>query len=165
MNIPVLKGSKMKLSTTIALLVTLYSMNTFAEDVKEIKFKSLPLIVQQRILQQTAVTSIQKVELIFDEGTTKYEVESNNNGLQKDITVAENGDIIEIEQSTTLNKLSQKAQAAIKKDYPDLKIDEIESAQSFYTAIEGTAQGKKVIFKVFATGDIEDRVLSEKKSD
>ena len=155
----------MKLSTTIALLVTLYSMHTFAEDEKTIEFKSLPAIVQQRILQQITVTSIQKVALILDEGATKYEVESNKNGLQKDITVAENGDIIEIEQSTSLSKLSQKAQAAIKKDYPDLKIAEIESAQSFYTAIEGTAQGKKVVFKVFATGDIEDNVLSDKKRD
>ena len=136
--------------------MAILSYNVYAEDAKEIKFNQLPSVVQKSVLKEVMLNNVNKVERIYDEEAVKYEIESSTNGINKDITLATNGDIIEIEQGTTLSKLSTSALAAIKHDYPKLKIDEIESVQQFYTAIEGTIDGKRVAFKVLATGDIED---------
>lgn len=136
--------------------MALISFNVYAEDAKEIQFNQLPPVVQKSVLTEVDQKKITKVERIHDEEAIKYEIESSSKGINKDITLAKNGDILEIEQGSSLSKLSPSALAAIEHDYPNLKIDEIESVQQFYTAVEGTVDGKKVIFRVLATGDIED---------
>ncbi|MBL4908528.1 MAG: hypothetical protein JKX78_00650 [Alteromonadaceae bacterium] len=149
----------MKKNTITVLLLSgmaVLSVNIYAENTKEIQFNQLPPMVQKSVLKEVTLNKITKVERIYDEEAVKYEIESSTNGINKDITLAKNGDILEIEQGSDLNKLSISALAAIKHDYPKLKIDEIESVQQFYTVVEGTVNGKKVAFKVLATGDIED---------
>lgn len=142
--------------TSTFLLCSAFSLSVLAEDAKEISFAQLPAAVQKSVLTEVAKNNITKVELIHEEETTKYEIESKANGVAKDVTLASNGSIIEIEQGSSLSQLSPSALQAIKHDYPDLKVDEIESVQTFYTSVEGTVKGKKVAFKILATGDIED---------
>ena len=158
----------MKKNTITALLLsgmTILSYNVFAENVKEIQFNQLPPIVQKSVLKEVTLNKVTKVERIYEEEAVKYEIESSTNGINKDITLAKNGDIIEIEQGSDLNKLSTSALAAMRHDYPNLKIDEIESVQQFYTAVEGTVNGKKVAFIILATGDIEDEQFDGEKSE
>jgi hypothetical protein len=150
--------------TSTFLLFSTFSLSVLAEDAKEINFDQLPVAVQKSVLNEVAKNNITKVELIHEEEATKYEIESKTNGVAKDVTLASNGSIIEIEQGSSLSQLSPSALEAIKHDYPDLKIDEIESVQSFYTAVEGTVKGKKVAFKVLATGDIEGDDNSKEES-
>tara|TARA_R110001592_G_scaffold123666_2_gene331852 strand:+ start:3771 stop:4241 length:471 start_codon:yes stop_codon:yes gene_type:complete len=147
--------------TITFLLFSAFSLSALAENTKEIHFKQLTPSVQREILKHVSVHSIKKIEVIHDENTTKFEIESIQDGLNKDITLSKHGAIIEIEQSSSLNKLSTSALQAIKHDYPGLKIAEIESVQTFYTAIEGTVKGKNVAFKVFSSGDIEDDQAKE----
>jgi len=149
--------------TTTVLLCTAFSLSVFAENAKEINFAQLPSAVQKAVLKEVSINNITKVELIHEEEATKYEIESKANGVAKDVVLANDGSIMEIEQGSALNKLSTSALQAIKHDYPDLKIDEIESVQTFYTAVEGTVKGKKVAFKVLATGDIEGGNESSKE--
>ncbi len=149
----------MKKNTIATLLLSglsILSHNVFAENVKEIQFNQLPPTVQKSALKKMALNNITKVERIYDEEAIKFEIESKSNGINKDITLAKNGEIVEIEQSSDLDKLSTSALAAMRDDYPNLKIVEIESVQEFYTAVEGIVNGKKVAFKILATGDIED---------
>ena len=72
-----------------------------------------------------------------------------------DITFARNGEILEIEKVISFAALPEDSRAEIKKDYPGIKIQEIESVQKFYYDVEGTVDGKEIQFKVMATGDIE----------
>lgn len=151
-----------KLFITICAALT-FSVAVFAEESSEISFEKLPKKVQESALKHLVRSSINKVEAIKDEGITKYEIESKNDGISKDITFADNGQIMEIEQLMQFEQLPLAAQNAIKKDYPKIKITEIESVQAFYFDIEGDVEGKSIEFKVLASGDIEDE--DDKASD
>ena len=134
-----------------------------AEEEKVITFKALPTQVQQAVLKYTKEANIKKVEHIQDEDVIKYEIESMTDGRGMDITFAENGEILEVEKTMALSNLPAAARAEIKKDYPTMIIQNVESVQRFYYDVEGTVDGKKIQFKVLATGDIEDEDTEEKK--
>lgn len=140
----------------LLLLLSAFSLHALAENAIEIKFKQLTPSVQRELQKHVSAHNIKKIEVIHENNTTKFEIESSRDDVNKDITLSKHGAIIEIEQQSKLSELSTSALEAVKHDYPDLKIDEIESVQTFYTAIEGTVKGEKIKFKVFASGDIED---------
>ncbi|MBL1320724.1 MAG: hypothetical protein COA63_006635 [Methylophaga sp.] len=141
----------------ISAIVTLFCSATLhAEQTKEISFGQLPKIVQSSALKHIVQTGIKKVEVIQDEGITKYEIESKTDGIIKDISFATNGMVLEIEQSMQFTQLPIVAQQAVKKEYPNIKITEVESVQEFYFDVEGDDTGKLLELKVFASGDIED---------
>ncbi len=147
----------MKNNLLITTFVALsFSTSVYAEESKEISFNSLPKAVQASALNHMLHNSITKVEAIKDEGITKYEIESKNDGISKDISFADNGYVLEIEQSMEFSQLPIAAQQAVKKDYPAIKITEVESVQEFYFDVEGQVKGKDLEFKVLASGDIED---------
>jgi len=141
---------------SILLLSVGFSLNAVAEQATDITFKQVPSAVQTAILKQVKKADITRIERITDEGVIKYEFESSHHHISKDLTLAENGAVMEIEQSSSIKQLSPQAKMAIKHDYPNLTITEIETTQEFYTAIEGKVNGKKVAFKIQASGDIED---------
>tara|TARA_R110000868_G_scaffold215066_1_gene465154 strand:+ start:786 stop:1253 length:468 start_codon:yes stop_codon:yes gene_type:complete len=138
------------------LITSCISGASFAEQETIIAFNQLPKAVQTTINKALAPESITKVEKIFDEEIIKYEIESSSSGVTTDITVAEDGSILEIESSAQQSSLSSTVLAAIKHDYPNLKFTEIELVQRFYTTVVGTVDGKTVSFNVLASGDIED---------
>jgi len=143
---------------TIA-LVGLFAASTVslhAEEDKVIKFTELPAIVQQSVLLHTKRANIKKVELIHAEGVIKYEIETINKTANMDITFARNGEMLELEKAIPASSLPADALAAIRKDYPGINIQELETVQSFYYDVEGAVGGQPVHFKVLATGDIED---------
>ena len=128
----------------------------YAEETSETTFEKLPETVQKSALKHLVRSSITKVEAIKDEGITKYEIESKNDGIGKDITFADNGSVMEIEQTLKFEELPSAAQNAIKRDYPKLNITKLENVQEFYFDVEGDEKGKSVEFKVLASGDIKD---------
>lgn len=134
---------------------TFMTASLHAEAIKVIKFGGMPAIVQQSVLLHTKKKNIIKVELIRDEGVIKYEIETINKAVGMDITFARNGEILEIEKVIPLAALPEDSLAEIKKDYPGIKVQNIEFVQKFYYDVEGTVDGKAVQFKVMATGDIE----------
>jgi len=71
---------------------------------------------------------------------------------------------MEIEQGMQFAQLPLAAQNAIKKDYPKIKITEVESVQEFYFDVDGNnVDGKSVEVKVLASGDIKDDDATDKK--
>lgn len=153
---------KLGIMTTIGYFALLTSLAQ-AEEEKIITFKALPYQVQQAVLKYTKEVNIKKVEHIQDEDAIKYEIESMENGLGMDITFVENGEVLEVEKTMALSSLPAVSLAAIKKDYPTIKIQNVELVQRFYYDIEGVVDGKKVQFKVLATGDIEDEDTEDKR--
>ncbi|WP_340121363.1 PepSY-like domain-containing protein [Methylobacter svalbardensis] len=148
----------------ITTFVTLtFSAAVYAEETREITFEKLPEVVQSSALKHQVRSSITKVEAIQDKGITKYEIESKNDGISKDITFAANGLVMEIEQGMQFAQLPLAAQNAIKKGYPEIKITEVESIQEFFFDVEGDVKGKSVEVKVLASGDIKDNDASDNK--
>jgi hypothetical protein len=156
-----MKNSMIKIITVSFL--SSFTLSAFAENATEIHFGELSQLVQSTVLTQVKQTEITKVEKIFDEEITKYEIESLVNGKNKDITLSADGKLIEIEQGVDFNHLSTSVKKAIEHDYPNMKFDEIEAVQSFFIAIEGTVKGKKVAFHVLPSGDIEDESDADEK--
>jgi len=142
-----------------------FTIESQAKEEKIIQFNALPVVVQQSVLRYIKTDDIKKVELISDEGTVQYEIESLLNGTSMDISLAQNGMVLELENGSSFSELPAEAQAEVKKDYPDIKIDEVEFVQKFYYGIEGVSGGKKVQFKVLATGDIEDTAIENDQKD
>ncbi len=136
-----------------------------AEEVKIIKFNELPATVQQSVLLYTKRDDIKKIELIHDENVIKYEVETSDKGVGFDISLAQDGKILELEKVIALTSLPAVALVEIKKDYPKIKIQNIEAVQEFYYNVEGIVDGKNIEFKVLATGDIEDETNGNDQKD
>jgi len=150
---------------SIIILSLLCAFLLYAEDTKEIKFKELPANVQNAALKHVQKENITEVELIIEEDTIKYEIESKENGISKEITIAKDGNILEIEQEIAFSKLPIEAQSEIKEAYPNIEIEEIEAVKLFYYEVEGVVNGKTVEFKVFATGEIEIEVNDDDDDD
>jgi len=152
---------KLLITTFVSLT---FSAAVYAEETREITFEKLPGVVQASALKHLVRSSITKIEAIQDEGITKYEIESKNDGISKDITFAANGLVMEIEQGMQFAQLPLAAQNVIKKDYPKIKITEVESVQEFYFDVDGNnVDGKSVEVKVLASGDIKDDDATDKK--
>lgn len=152
---------KLLITTFVSLT---FSAAVYAEETREITFEKLPGVVQASALKHLVRSSITKIEAIQDEGITKYEIESKNDGISKDITFAANGLVMEIEQGMQFAQLPLAAQNAIKKAYPKIKITEVESVQEFYFDVDGNnVDGKSVEVKVLASGDIKDDDATDKK--
>jgi len=152
---------KLLITTFVSLT---FSAAVYAEETREITFEKLPGVVQASALKHLVRSSITKIEAIQDEGITKYEIESKNDSISKDITFAANGLVMEIEQGMQFAQLPLAAQNAIKKDYPKIKITEVESVQEFYFDVDGNnVDGKSVEVKVLASGDIKDDDATDKK--
>lgn len=146
----------------ITLLFLFVGIADAAEKV-EIDFSQLPLAVQETALGYTKQESITHVEATKGEENTIYELEMIINGVSTDVTVTQDGSVLEIGKAAKVYQLSTEARRAIEKNYPGIKVTQIESVQSFYTAIEGTVDGRNVQFNIFATGDIEDDNACEHK--
>ncbi len=145
----------------ILCLVLLFALPSYAEKSTIIQFKDLPIAVQDTALKHVSSNDITKIERIKEEETIKYEIESSHQGVTKDITVAGNGALLETEQGVSFSQLPKEAQHQINKDYPGIKINELESATLHYYDVQGVVHGKVVEFRVFATGDIEDESPAE----
>lgn len=127
-----------------------------AGETREIPFSRLPQAVQQSALQQLRRDAVSRVEAIQENGMTTYEIESGANGFNKDITLADDGSLLEIEQTIALDQLPTAARAALREKYPHLSMAKLESVQKFYFDVEGVQQGKPLKLKVLATGMINE---------
>ena len=143
------------------LIVTAFAAISFsvacnAEETTTITFEKLPSPVRESALKHLLPSSIKKVEAIDDDGITIYEIESEIDGVNKDITFAANGSVMEIEQSMSFAQLPLAAREKISKRYPKLKITKVESVQDFYFDVDGEDHGKSVELKVSASGALEE---------
>lgn len=140
---------------SIIMLCLLSALSVHAEDGKRIKFKELPADVQNAALKHVRKETIKKVELIAEKDAVMYEIESKENGIGKDITITQDGHVMEIEQEVAFSGLPIAAQRKIREAYPNIEIEEVEEVKLFYYEVEGVVNGKTVEFNVLATGKIE----------
>jgi len=80
---------------------------------KKIKRSDLPPAVEKTVAAQSAGATIRGLSTEKEKGQTLYEVEMTVNGHSKDISIAPDGAIVEIEEQVALDSLSRKS----KRDY------------------------------------------------
>jgi uncharacterized membrane protein YkoI len=94
---------------------------------KKIKRSDLPPAVEKTVAAQSAGATIRGFSTEKEKGQTLYEVEMTVNGHSKDISIAPDGAIIEIEEQVALDSLSPEVKAGLQAKAGKGKILKVES--------------------------------------
>ena len=94
---------------------------------KKIKRSDLPPAVEKTVAAQSAGATIRGFSTEKEKGQTLYEVEMTVNGHSKDISMAPDGSIVEIEEQVALDSLSPEVKAGLQAKAGKGKILKVES--------------------------------------
>ena len=94
---------------------------------KKIKRSDLPPAVEKTVAAQSAGATIRGFSTEKEKGQTLYEVEMTVNGHRKDISIAPDGTIVEIEEQVALDSLSPEVKAGLQAKAGKGKILKVES--------------------------------------
>src|SRR3981081_3561060 len=82
---------------------------------KKVKMQNLPAAVQDAVKQHSQGAKLRALATEVDSGKTVYEAEFTVDGHSKDITFDANGQVVSVEEETTLASIPAPARAAIQK--------------------------------------------------
>jgi hypothetical protein len=94
---------------------------------KKIKRSDLPPAVEKTVAAQSAGATIRGFSTEKEKGQTLFEVEMTVNGHSKDISMAADGSIVEIEEQVALDSLSPEVKAGLQAKAGKGKILKVES--------------------------------------
>jgi hypothetical protein len=94
---------------------------------KKIKRSDLPPAVEKTVAAQSQGATIRGFSTEKEKGQTLYEVEMTVNGHSKDISMAPDGSIVEVEEQVALDSLSPEVKAGLQAKAGKGKILKIES--------------------------------------
>ena len=94
---------------------------------KKIKRSDLPPAVEKTVASQSAGATIRGFSTEKEKGQILYEVEMTVNGHSKDISMAADGSIVEIEEQVALDSLSPEIKAGLQAKAGKGKILKVES--------------------------------------
>ncbi|HEX4165452.1 MAG TPA: PepSY-like domain-containing protein [Bryobacteraceae bacterium] len=110
----------------LCLLGATLGLAAFAAETK-VKPSELPPAVQAAMKDQTGGASIVGASKEREHGRMTYEVETKRNGKGRDLTFAENGSLLEIEEEVDLNSIPAPAKETIEKKAAGETIRKVES--------------------------------------
>src|SRR5258708_36206449 len=94
---------------------------------KKIKRSDLPPVVEKTVAAQSAGATLRGFSTEKEKGQTLYGVEMTVNGHTKDISMAPDGSIVEIEEQVALDSLSPQSKAGMQAKARKGKILNVES--------------------------------------
>jgi hypothetical protein len=94
---------------------------------KKIKRSDLPPAVEKAVVAQSTGATIRGFSTEIENGQTLYEVELTVNGHSKDISMAADGSIVEVEEQVALDSLSAEVKAGLQAKAGKGKILKVES--------------------------------------
>jgi hypothetical protein len=94
---------------------------------KKIRRSELPPAVEKTVAAQSEGATIRGFSTEKEKGQTLYEVEMTVNGHSKDISIAADGSIVEIEEQVSLDSLSPEVKAGLQAKAGKGKLVKIES--------------------------------------
>jgi hypothetical protein len=106
--------------------VVLLAGNASAQE-KKIKRSDLPPAVEKTVAAQSAGATIRGFSTEKEKGQTLYEVEMTVSGHSKDISMAADGSIVEVEEQVALDSLSPEVKAGLQAKAGKGKILKVES--------------------------------------
>ncbi len=87
----------------------------------------VPPAVQKTVDEQSQGAKIRGLSKEVENGKTQYELELTVNGHAKDLIIAPNGTILEVEEDVTLDSLSAAIRAEVEKNIGQAKLLRLES--------------------------------------
>jgi uncharacterized membrane protein YkoI len=94
---------------------------------KKIKRSDLPPAVEKTVAAESAGATIRGFSTEVENGQTLYEVELTVNGHSKDISMAADGSIVEVEEQVALDSLSPEVKSGLQAKAGKGKILKVES--------------------------------------
>ena len=94
---------------------------------KKVHFKDLPAAVQTAAKEQSRGATVRGYLKDMENGKTEYEVELVSAGKTKDISMDENGSILDVEQQVDFKSLPAEVKDGIQKQAGNGKILKVES--------------------------------------
>jgi uncharacterized membrane protein YkoI len=118
----------MKTSYLLALAAggLLFAGTALAQE-KKIKRSDLPPAVEKTVAEQSSGATIRGFSTEKEKGQTLYEVEMTVNGHSKDVLMAADGSIVEVEEQVAPDSLSAEVKAGLQAKAGKGKIVKIES--------------------------------------
>jgi uncharacterized membrane protein YkoI len=118
----------MKVNLFVAMAASgLLLAGTASAQEKKIKRSDLPPAVEKTVAAQSAGATIKGFSTEKENGQTIYEAEMTVNGHSKDISMAADGSIVEIEEQVALDSLSPEVKAGLQAKAGKGTILEVES--------------------------------------
>ena len=122
-------------------LISLCAASNAAE--KKISKDALPAAVQQTAAAQSAGANITAYSQDREDGKLEYEVEMTVAGHSKDVTIAPDGQLLEVEEQVELSTLAASVQAGLHKKAGQGVITKVESLTKHGTLVAYEAQVRK----------------------
>ena len=138
----------MKLLLSMGLFTALGPL-AFAGEIK-INIQDLPPAVQSAMRAQTNGATILGASKEREDGRMTYEVETRLNNKGRDLTFAEDGTLLEVEQEVNLDSLPQRAQEAIR----------MRAGAGTIKKIESVAQGAHISYEAEFIRDGKNREIA-----
>jgi hypothetical protein len=106
---------------------TIIAVNlVFAAEMR-IKRSDLPQVVEKTVQEQSVGATIKGFTKEMEDGQFEYEVEMTVNGHGKDVAIAKNGTVLEIEDEIEQNSLPAAVQNALTQRLKGAKVIKVES--------------------------------------
>ena len=112
--------------TSLAAAFLVFTLGATAQE-KKIEESNLPPAVLKTVKEQSKGATIKGYSTDREHGKTVYEAEMMVNGHSKDIEIAEDGSLNEIEEEVSLASLPASVQAALTAKAGEAKITKVES--------------------------------------
>jgi hypothetical protein len=90
---------------TVSLVAGLAALSGVQGQERKIERKELPAAVEKTVAEQSAGATIQGFSTEVEQGKRLYEVELTVNGHTKDISMDEQGNVVEVEEEVSLGSL------------------------------------------------------------
>jgi hypothetical protein len=114
-------------SRMITVSVTAFALTVAASAEKKIERSALPPAVEKTVQAQSKGATIKSFTLETEDGLTSYEAAMVVNGHGRDIEIAKDGTLLEVEDEVALNTLPGAVQSALTAKAAGAKIVKIES--------------------------------------
>lgn len=131
-----MKHTTLKLTGSIALALLL-ALGASAQE-KKLKKSDLPAAVQKTADEQSKGATVKGYGSETEDGKLVYEVELTVNGHSKDVSIAPDGAVLEVEEEVTVDSLPAEVREGLKQKAGAGKIGKVESL---------TKQGKLVAYE------------------
>ncbi len=112
---------------TAAVVVAAFSMTLVASAEKKIERSALPPAVEKKVQEQSKGATIKGFSSETENGVFQYEVETMVNGHSRDLAVAKDGTLLEVEEEVSMDSLPAAVKSALMARAPGAKITKVES--------------------------------------
>ena len=116
-------------SLTVLLAVVVFCLSFLAQENKgkSLQPKDLPAVVQKTMEDNVKGGQIRNISKEKEDGIEQYEVESLVNGKSRDFNVDTKGNLLVVEEATTIDVIPATAKASILKKVADGKLRTVET--------------------------------------